>query len=281
MASVDHLTTHLSGATSHDSSLFNKMTFIVESATHFTPSFVAVAKTLGDLQKAYVDSRDKALRIRMEMIGRAEQEKTKYSQRSPEACYIQEGYKANGWTEDVIKKNKAAWEQYKSFRSNVNPEVQVISEQSSVSQLYELSLDRTGSMWWDAMKYLQRHRSMPTVKQLRGYRGGFTDHRFKFRSHSRSLVQEVAPLLAPGPPEVVKPKAAPPTVEVAPDPELTLPISTKAYDLALMLQGVVDQLLDIHPQWEGDHRIIELVDAQRLSELAGQLCAGRDLGWEF
>jgi hypothetical protein len=281
MASVDHLTTHLSGATSHDSSLFNKMTFIVENATHFTPSFVAVAKTLGGLQKAYVDSRDKALRIRMEMIGRAEQEKTKYSQRSPEACYIQEGYKANGWTEDVIKKNKAAWEQYKSFRSNVNPEVQVIAEQSSVSQLYELSLDRTGSMWWDAMKYLQRHRSMPTVKQLRGYRGGFTDHRFKFRCRSRSLVQEVAPLLAPGPPEVVKPKAAPPIVEAAPDPQLLLPVSTKAYDLAITLQGVVDQLLDIQPQWEGDHRVMEVVDAQRLNDLTARICLGRDTGWDF
>jgi hypothetical protein len=62
---------------------------------------------------------------------------------------------------------------------------------------------------------------------------------------------------------------------------LSLPISTKAYDLALMLQGVVDQLLDIHPQWEGDHRITELVDARRLSELTNQLCAGRDLGWDF
>ena len=62
---------------------------------------------------------------------------------------------------------------------------------------------------------------------------------------------------------------------------LSLPISTKAYDLALMLQGVVDQLLDIHPQWEGDHRITELVDARRLSELTSQLCAGRDIGCDF
>jgi hypothetical protein len=61
----------------------------------------------------------------------------------------------------------------------------------------------------------------------------------------------------------------------------SMPLSTKAHDLALTLQGVVDELLDIKPQWEGDQRVIELVDAQRLSDLTNQLCAGRDLGWEF
>jgi hypothetical protein len=71
-----------------------------------------------------------------------------------------------------------------------------------------------------------------------------------------------------------------------PKPSLTppvpsLPLSTKAYYLALTLQGVVDQLLDIQPQWEGDHRITELVDARRLSDLTSQLSAGRDLGWDF
>ena len=61
----------------------------------------------------------------------------------------------------------------------------------------------------------------------------------------------------------------------------SLPVSMQAHDLALTLQSIVDQLLDIRPQWEGDHRITELVDARRLSELTNQLCAGRDLGWDF
>jgi len=64
----------------------------------------------------------------MELIGLAEQEKSKYPQRSPEAVYIQGGYKANGWTDDIIKKNKAAWQQYKSFIDNVNPGIQVIAK---------------------------------------------------------------------------------------------------------------------------------------------------------
>ena len=55
----------------------------------------------------------------------------------------------------------------------------------------------------------------------------------------------------------------------------------KAYDLAITLQGVVDQLLDIQPQWEGDHRVMEVVDAQRLNDLTARICLGRDTGWDF
>lgn len=61
--------------------------------------------------------------------------------------------------------------------------------------------------------------------------------------------------------------------------EQTIPTHTCA--LAAMLQSIVDELLDTHPQWEGDHRITELIDAQRLSQLTNQLCAGRELGWDF
>ena len=62
---------------------------------------------------------------------------------------------------------------------------------------------------------------------------------------------------------------------------LSFPVSTKAYDLAVLLQGVVDQLLDIQPQWEGDHRVMEVVDAQRLNDLTARICLGRDTGWDF
>jgi hypothetical protein len=80
-----------------------------------------------------------------------------------------------------------------------------------------------------------------------------------------------------------KPNGKPSTTTDSPDRQTnpSLPISMQAHDLALKLQSVVDQLLDIRPQWEGDHRVTELIDAQRLSELTNQLCAGRDLGWDF
>jgi hypothetical protein len=59
------------------------------------------------------------------------------------------------------------------------------------------------------------------------------------------------------------------------------PASTLAYDLALTLQSVVDQMLDIQPQWQSDHRIIELIDVRRLSDLAEQLFPGHVIGPEF
>jgi len=70
--------------------------------------------------------------------------------------------------------------------------------------------------------------------------------------------------------------------EPSPTPAVpSFPVSSKAYDLAITLQGVVDQLLDIQHQWEGDCRVVELVDAQRLFELTNRFCAGRDTGWDF
>ena len=51
--------------------------------------------------------------------------------------------------------------------------------------------------------------------------------------------------------------------------------------LASELQSIVDQLFELRPQWEGDHRVSELIDAQRLGDLINQLCAGRDLGWDL
>jgi hypothetical protein len=224
----------------------------------------------------------------MELIGIAEQEKSKYPQRSPEAAYIQEGYKANGWTDDIVKKNKAAWQQYRSFIENVNPEIQAIAKHSSVSQLYELALDQEGSMWWDVMKYLQRHKQMPTIKQLRGYRGGFTDKQFNFRSQltrsandSESMCEQAEDLI---PVKASSPSQSP-SLNPSRQPDLELSNATfsssKAYELALLLQSAVDGLLDIHPQWEGDHRVIELVNAHRLNDLTHRLSAGRYTGWDF
>ena len=268
-----------------------QMTFINQDQSCFDSSFVQTAKRLSELQQSYTECRNKALHIRMELIGLAEQEKSKYPQRSPEAVYIQEGYKANGWTDDIIKKNKAAWQQYRSFVDNVNLEIQAIAKHSSVSQLYELALDQKRSMWWDAMKYLQRHKQMPTVKQLRGYRSGWTDKQFNFRSQMLRTASDSA-----RPSDQTEVLASPtasstsPSQSLSTDPCQHLPLnetpqaticSSKAYELALLLQNVVDGLLDIHPQWEGDHRITELVDAQRLSQLTNQLCAGKELGWDF
>ena len=159
------------------------MTFLVTETAAFDSDFIATALALGELQLQYNESREKALRLRMELIGRAEEQREKYPQRSAEARYIQKGYESNGWSEDVIKKNRAAWRAYKTFSENINPEIKALAEQSTFSHLYELSLDESGAMWWNAMRYLKRCKEMPSVKQLRGFRGGFTDDNFNFRTH--------------------------------------------------------------------------------------------------
>jgi len=139
-------------------------------------------------------------------------------------------------------------------------------------------------MWWNPMKYLQRHKQMPTVKQLRGYRAGFTDKHFNFRSQlirtandSVNRSDQAEELLCATPSFPSSSQALDPLqkVTVKEISQATI-CSSKAYVLALLLQSAVDGLLEIHLQWEGDHRITELVDAQRLSQLTNKLC-----GWEF
>ncbi len=51
--------------------------------------------------------------------------------------------------------------------------------------------------------------------------------------------------------------------------------------LASEMQVIVDQLFDLRPQWEGDHRVMEVVDPQRLNDLTVRFCSGRDTGLDF
>jgi hypothetical protein len=51
--------------------------------------------------------------------------------------------------------------------------------------------------------------------------------------------------------------------------------------LASQLQAIVDRLIDLQPHWEGDHRVTELVDTRRLTDLTHYLCAERNSGYEF
>lgn len=61
------------------------------------------------------------------------------------------------------------------------------------------------------------------------------------------------------------------------------PVSIKAYDLAIQLQGVVDELLDIQHLWAEDPRVKDLLDVKRLTRLTELMCAGRDtgIGYDF
>jgi len=60
------------------------------------------------------------------------------------------------------------------------------------------------------------------------------------------------------------------------------PVSMKAYDLAVMLQGLVDELLDCQHLWEHDPRVKDLVDTKRLTTLTDAICLGRDTAaYEF
>jgi len=293
LVSVDYLFPAESCDVALLASLSLFMTFAITDDNQFDEEFLKVACQLANLQTHYDHHKYEAQKVRMEMIGLAEEEKSKHPQRSPEHRYIHNGYEANAWTEDIVKKNKAAWQVYKDFLSNVNPEIQAIATESTVSHLYEFSLDTSGQMWWYAMKYMKSQKKLPSIKQLRGYRGGFTDEKFRFRNSLRQpthvsstpATANEAKTTTPSPHTFPDhfPNDSSPTVFPVDEPALPVTFcpSDTAYLLIQSLQQIVERLLDMRPQWEGDQRVLELVDAQRLSELTNQLCAVRDLGWDF
>lgn len=60
-----------------------------------------------------------------------------------------------------------------------------------------------------------------------------------------------------------------------------VPFSENAHDLLVSLQHIVDELLDIRPQWEGDHRLAEVINQRRLQDLSSYLCKGLDQWDDF
>ena len=167
------------------------MDFITTTSDQpFNPKFVAFAEEMNAMQQDYDTHAKSAAKIRMMMIGRAEEEKRLYPQRSPEARYIAEGYKQNGWTADVVDNNFAAYKQYKALSTNVNPEFQALAEKASPTHLatFESSKDKT--VVYDAAQHLKKTGSVPSVSKVKGHIAGHHTKDFVHISKLRSTPRE-------------------------------------------------------------------------------------------
>jgi len=153
---------------------------LIESTNNvFDQKFVAYAELMNRLQQEHDVHKHTALKIRMEMIGKSEEQKRLYSRGSDEFKYIQEGYKANGWTQDIIDNAWSAWCKYKELKGNANPEFHQLAEKASVSQLMVLNRAEDNTITYDAAMALKRTGKVPSVSKLRGHLGGYTDSKFE------------------------------------------------------------------------------------------------------
>ena len=154
-----------------------------ENTQVFDSKFKAYAELMNRLQHEYTIHKHTALKIRMEMIGRSEDQKRLYNQRSPERQYIDQGYESNGWSKDVVTNDYAAYKVWCRLKENVNPEFQQLAEDASVTQLLSLHralINGKESALYDAAMYLKQNKQLPAASKMNGYAYGRTDNKFEF-----------------------------------------------------------------------------------------------------
>ena len=88
--------------------------------------------------QSYLEARHKAQKERMIIIGKIAEYKNSYPQRSKEHRALTTAMSEEGWSQDVISNNLAAYRQYKDLIGGVS-DWHPLAEAASVSHLVEFS----------------------------------------------------------------------------------------------------------------------------------------------
>ena len=88
-----------------------------------------------------------------------------------------------GWSQDVISNNLVAYKEFKRLidsHSSWHP----LAQAASVSHLTLIAREKSGGLLYDTAMYLKSNKTLPSIKTMRGYLGGFFDSKFqqKFRN---------------------------------------------------------------------------------------------------
>ena len=85
--------------------------------------------------------------------------------------------KAEGWSDDVISNNLIAFRHYQTLidrHSDWHP----LAQAASVSHLLLMARADDGPLEYDALKFLKRHKKLPSLSAMRGYLAGWFDEKF-------------------------------------------------------------------------------------------------------
>ena len=132
---------------------------------------------------SYLEARQTAQKERMIIIGKIAEYKNSYPQRSKEHRALTTSMSEEGWSQDVISNNLVAYQEFKRLidsHSSWHP----LSQAASVSHLTLIAREKSGILLYDTAMYLKSNKTLPSIKAMRGYLGGFFDSEFqpKFRN---------------------------------------------------------------------------------------------------
>ncbi len=119
----------------------------------------------------------------MIIIGKIADYKNSYPKRSKEHRALTTAMSEEGWSQDVISNNLVAYKEFKRLidsHSSWHP----LAQAASVSHLTLIAREKSGGLLYDTAMYLKSNKSLPSIKAMRGYLGGFFDSKFqqKFRN---------------------------------------------------------------------------------------------------
>ena len=130
--------------------------------------------------EAYSEAKLKAQKERMIIIGKIAEYKQSFPQRSTDHRLLVKAMKEEGWSDDVISNNLIAFRRYQKLM-NSHSDWHPLAQAASVSHLLLMARSNDGRLEFNAVKYLKRHKKLPSLSAMRGYLAGWFDEKFMQR----------------------------------------------------------------------------------------------------
>ena len=130
--------------------------------------------------EAYSEAKFKAQKERMIIIGKIAEYKQSFPQRSTDHRLLVKAMKEEGWSDDVISNNLIAFRRYQKIM-NSHSDWHPLAQAASVSHLLLMARANDGRLEHNALKYLKRHKKLPSLSAMRGYLAGWFDEKFMQR----------------------------------------------------------------------------------------------------
>ena len=130
--------------------------------------------------EAYSEAKLKAQKERMIIIGKIAEYKQSFPQRSTDHRLLVKAMKEEGWSDDVISNNLIAFRRYQKIM-NSHSDWHPLAQAASVSHLLLMARANDGRLEFNAVKYLKRHKKLPSLSAMRGYLAGWFDEKFMQR----------------------------------------------------------------------------------------------------
>ena len=125
----------------------------------------------------YTKAKQTAQKERMLIIGKVDEFKSTFPQRSKEHRALYKAMEDEGWSEDVIYNNRLAYKAYRGLLAmHETHKVHLVLDLATVSHLM---LMEQGICFYELKKYVKRHKKLPPISALRGRLGGFFDETFQ------------------------------------------------------------------------------------------------------